>query len=188
MPRDHSEKLWRYADVARLWSWCLILVALALLGFSVMLQAGAEGGLDLPWFATALGVSAGTAAVLFPLFRVWLRRGSMPSVRLPDAVRAGGRRHLEASPRDWRRWGAITAVVMFVGGAAMMVFLVGVLGGGGVAEGVVVGVLAAWGGATLEDVGRIRTTETAEGRRYYAQCRRPVGVGNHLVWMRAGDA
>ena len=34
----------------------------------------------------------------------------------------------------------------------MMVFLIGVLGRGGTAEGVVVGMLAAWGAATLVDV------------------------------------
>lgn len=188
MPPDNTEKLWRYADVARLWSWSLILVAVALLGLSVMLQAGTAEGLDGPWFAVALGVSALTAAVLYPLFRAWLGRSALPSVRLPDAVRESGRRHLEASPRDWRRWSAITAAVLFVGGAAMLVFLIGVLGGGGTAEGVVVGVLVAWGATTLWDVRRIRHTEASEGRRYYARCRRPLGVGNHLVWTRIGDA
>ena len=57
-------------------------------------------------------------------------------------------------------------------------------GRGGTAEGVVVGMLAAWGAATLEDVRRIRAIERSEGRRYFAACRRPTGVGNRLVWLQ----
>jgi di/tricarboxylate transporter len=186
MARDGDEKLWRYADLARLWSLSLIGVAVALLGLAVALQAGSTDGLDARWFATAFGVAGITGIILYPLFRVWLRK-SLPSARLPDADRAGGTRRLEATPRDWRRWSILTAVVLFVGGAAMMIFLIAVLGNGGTAEGVVAGVLAAWGAATLHDVRRIRLTEQDEGRRYYAACERPVGAGNHLVWMRAAD-
>lgn len=186
MARDGDEKLWRYADLARLWSLSLIGVAVALLGLAVALQAGSADGLDGRWFATAFGVAVITGIILYPLFRVWLRK-SLPSARLPDADRAGGRRRLEATPRDWRRWSILTAVVMFVGGAAMMIFLVAVLGSGGTAEGVVAGVLAAWGAATLHDVRRIRDVEHDEGRRYYAACKRPIGAANHLVWTRAGD-
>jgi hypothetical protein len=67
----------------------------------------------------------------------------------------------------------------------MLVFLIGVLGAGGTAEGVVVGMVAAWGAATLEDARRIDAAEAAEGRRYYAACRRPTGVGGKLVWIAA---
>jgi hypothetical protein len=183
---ETEEKLWRYASVARLWSWSLIAVAAALLPLSVGLQAGSDEGLGGGWLATLLGVTGVTGVVVFPLFRVWLRRTALPSVRLPQAVRDRGPRRLEASPRDWRRWGALTVAILFVGGAAMLVFLVGVLGRGGTAEGVVVGMLAAWGAATLEDVRRILATERAEGRRYYAACRRPTGVGNRLVWLPGG--
>jgi hypothetical protein len=71
----------------------------------------------------------------------------------------------------------------------MMTFLIGVLGGGGTAEGVVVGLIAAWGLATLEDARAIDRAEDAEGRRYYAAVRRPAAVGDHLVWLPAeGDA
>jgi hypothetical protein len=180
---DTEEKLWRYASLARLWSWSLIGVAAALLPLSVALQAGSDEGVGAGWLATVLGVTGVTGVVLFPLFRVWMRRTALPSVRLPHAVRARGPRRLEASPRDWRRWGALTVAVLLVGGVAMLVFLVGVLGRGGTAEGVVVGMLAAWGAATLEDVRRIRAAERADGRRYYAACRRPTGVGNRLVWL-----
>lgn len=178
-----GEKLWRYASLARLWSWTLIAVAAALLLLSVAIQAGADEGLSAGWFAAALGITGITGVVCYPLFRVWLRKTALPSVRLPQAVRASGPRRLEATPRDWRRWGALTAAILLVGGAAMLVFLIGVLGSGGTAEGVVVGMLAAWGAATLEDVRRIVATERAEGRRYYAACRRPTGVGHHLVWV-----
>jgi len=180
---ESGEKLWRYASLARLWSWCLIVVAALLLGLSVAIQAGADDGLSGRWFAAALGIAGLSGVVLFPFFRVWLRKTALPSVRLPQAVRATGPRRLEASPRDWRRWGLFTGVVLLVGGAAMLVFLVGVLGRGGTAEGVVVGALAAWGAATLEDARRILATEEAEGRRYYAACRRPTGVGGKLVWL-----
>jgi hypothetical protein len=180
---EHDEKLWRYASLARLWSWSLIGVAAVLLPLSVALQAGTDEGVDAGWLAVVLGVIGVTGVVLFPLFRVWLRRAALPSLRLPQAVRARGPRRLEATPRDWRRWGVLTAAILLVGGAAMLVFLVGVLGRGGTAEGVVIGMIAAWGAATLEDVRRIRAAERTEGRRYYAACRRPTGVGNRLVWV-----
>jgi MFS family permease len=183
-----DEKLWRYASVARLWSWSLIAAAGALFALAIALRAGVDEGLDGRWFATVLGVTGITGAILFPLFRVWLRKSALPSVRLPDAVRATGPRRLEASPRDWRRWAILTNLFLVVGGFAMLVFLVGVLGGGGTAEGVVVGMLAAWGAATLEDARRIRQIEAHEGRRYYAARRRPTGVGNRLVWVRAQEA
>ena len=178
-----DEKLWRYASLARMWSWTLIAVSGLLLLLSVALQAGTDEGLDLRWFAATLGITGLTGIICYPLFRVWLRKTALPSVRLPHAVRASGPRRLEATPRDWRRWAAFTGLIILVGAAAMLVFLVGVLGRGGTAEGVVVGMLAAWGAATLEDVRRIVAAERAQGRRYYAACRRPTGVGNHLVWL-----
>jgi hypothetical protein len=186
-----GEKLWGYASLARLWSWTLIVVAVLLLGLSIALQAATDDGLDSRWWAAALGITGVTGVVSYPFFRVWLRKSALPSVRLPQAVRASGPRRLEATPRDWRRWALFTGVVMLVGGAAMLTFLIGVLGRGGTAEGVVVGMLAAWGLATLEDARRIRSIEAAEGRRYFAACRRPTGVGNRLVWLPrrpAGEA
>lgn len=178
-----GEKLWRYASLARLWSWTLIGVSAALLALSVAIQAGTAQGVDQRWLSAALGITGLTGVVSYPLFRVWLRKTALPSVRLPQAVRASGPRRLEATPRDWRRWAGLTAAVLLIGGTAMLVFLVGVLGRGGTAEGVVVGMLAAWGAATLTDVRRIEEAERAEGRRYYAACRRPTGVGNRLVWL-----
>jgi hypothetical protein len=180
---EAGEKLWGYASLARLWSWTLIVVAVLLLGLSIAIQAAAEEGLDSGWWAAALGITGVTGVVCYPFFRVWLRKTALPSVRLPQAVRASGPRRLEATPRDWRRWALFTGLVILVGGAAMLTFLIGVLGRGGTAEGGVVGMLAAWGFATLEDARRIRAIEAAEGRRYFAACRRPTGVGNRLVWL-----
>lgn len=178
-----GEKLWGYASLARLFSWTLIAVSGLMLLLSIGLQAATEEGLDSRWYAAAFGITGLTGVISYPLFRVWLRKTALPSVRLPQAVRASGPRRLEATPRDWRRWAVFSGVVLTVGGAAMLTFLIGVLGRGGTAEGVVVGMLAAWGAATLEDVRRIRAVERAEGRRYYAACRRPTGVGNKLVWL-----
>jgi len=178
-----GEKLWRYSSLARLWSWALIGTAAALLVLAAGLEAGSPGGVDGTWLGVALGITGVTGVILFPLFRVWLRRAALPSVRLPHAIRASGPRRLEASPADWRRWAVVTSVALLVGGAAMLVFLVGVLGRGGTAEGVVVGMLAAWGLATLEDARRIRRTEDSEGRDYFAACRRPTSVGDRLVYV-----
>ena len=41
-----DRKLWRYSSLARLWSWCLIVVAVLLLPFSIALQAGSAAGLS----------------------------------------------------------------------------------------------------------------------------------------------
>jgi len=178
-----GEKLWGYASLARLWSWTLIVVAGLLLLLSIGIQAATDEGLEARWWAAALGITGITGVLSYPFFRVWLRKSALPSVRLPQAVRASGPRRLEATPRDWRRWALFTGVVLLVGGAAMLTFLIGVLGRGGTAEGVVVGMVAAWGLATLDDSRRIQAIEAAEGRRYYAACRRPTGVGNRLVWL-----
>jgi hypothetical protein len=178
-----GEKLWGYASLARLFSWTLIVVGGLMLLLSIGLQAATDRGLDSNWYAAAFGITGVTGIISYPLFRVWLRKTALPSVRLPQAVRASGPRRLEATPRDWRRWALFSGVVLTVGGAAMLTFLIGVLGRGGTAEGVVVGMLAAWGAATLEDARRIRRIEATEGRRYFAACRRPTGVGNKLVWL-----
>jgi hypothetical protein len=182
------EKLWRFAGLARLWSWSLIGVAGVLLLLAIAIQSGTDAGLSLRWFGITLGVTGLTGAVFFPFLRVWLRRSALPSVRLPDAKRETGARRLEATPADWRRWVAVTSLLLLVGGAAMLTFLIGVLGRGGTAEGVVVGVLTAWGLATLEDARRIERVEVEEGRRYYAAGTRPTAAGQKLVWVAHREA
>jgi hypothetical protein len=181
-----ADKLWRYSALARLWSWALIGAAALLLALAALLEAGSREGLTLGWVGVAVAASGGTGIVFFPLLRVWLRRSALPSLRLGQARRASGARRLEATPGDWRRWAVLTWALLVVGGFAMLMFLIGLLGGGGIAEGVVVGTLAAWGLATLEDARRIERAEVAEGRRYYAACRRPAAVGDRLVWFREG--
>jgi hypothetical protein len=57
-----------------------------------------------------------------------------------------------------------------------------VLGRGGTAEGVVIGVLLAWGFVTFEDGRRIQRTQAEENRMYWAAGQRPWGAGNRLVY------
>lgn len=182
MPPGRTEHLWRYAALTRLWSWSLVGSAAGLAGLSVLLQAGASEGLTATWFATFMGMIGITGVVFYPLLRMWLQRASLPSLRLERAARLTGPRRPEAGRRDWRRWAIITALVIFVGAAMMMTFLVGVLGRGGTAEGVVIGTLVAWGVVTLEDARRIDRDESQTGRRYYAACARPVAIADRLVW------
>ena len=180
-----QEKLWRYTSLVRLWSWALIGVGAAMLAVGAAFQAGSQRGLSAQWVGVAIGVSGATGVVFYPLLRMWLRK-TAPSGYLPRAKRLGGPRRLEAGPADWRRWGLVTSVFLFVGSAAMLAFLVGVLrnsGPDGIAEGVVVGLVGAWGVVTLGDARSIERTEAAEGRRYFATGRRPTAAGNRLVWV-----
>lgn len=188
MAPSGPEKLWDYARLARTWSWALIVVGLLLLGVSPALQATSPTGVSPRYLGILVAVTGATGLVFFPFLRVWLRRGAMPSARLPQAAKLAGPRRLEASPSDWRRFRLTMGGVLLVGSAAMLVFLVGVLGRGGTAEGVVIGVLLAWGLATLEDARRITRAEAEEGRRYFAACQRPTGVGRKLVWVKDRSA
>ena len=113
---------------------------------------------------------------------MWLRKGGLPSLKLPDAQPAEGPRMLAAAPSDWRRFAAISSVLLFLGSAATLIFLVAVLGRGGTAEGVVIGVLLAWGLVTFEDGRRIQRTQADENRVYWAAGTRPWGAGNRLVY------
>lgn len=183
-----NELLWSFPGVARLYAWALVGVSLALVAVAVALEATSEDGLSWRYAGVLTGVAGLSGLVFFPVLRVWLGRGGLPSARLPDATRATGPRRLEATRADWRRWALATVVVLLVAGVALMMFLIAVLGRGGTAEGVVVGVLLAWGLVTLEDARRVEAAERAEGRRYYAACRRPTGVGNRLVWTAGPSA
>jgi hypothetical protein len=178
-------KLWHYASLARLWSWSLVVSAGLLLGVAAALRAGTDEGIDPRWLGIVVAVAGVTGVLGYPALRVWLARSAMPSLRLSQAQKDTGPRRLPAAPGDWRRWSILTTTILTMGGSAMLVFLVGVLGGGGTAEGVVVGLLAAWGLATLGDARQIERSERAEGRRYYAAVARPAAVGDHLVWIAA---
>ena len=190
MARNDREKLWRYTSLVRLWSWTLIGVGAAMFLLGLVLQAGSTDGLTAQWLGVVVAVTGLTGAVFYPLLRMWLRK-TAPSGYLPKAKRLGGARRLEAGPADWRRWGITIGVFLFVGSAAMLGFLIGVLrdsGPDGIAEGVVVGLVVAWGLVTLDDARRIERTESTERRRYYASCERPTAAGNRLVWTPADPA
>ena len=183
-----QERLWGYARLSRLWARTLVVVGVLLLVLGAALEAGDPTG-DLPgWLLTAGVTVVPTTVLFFFLLRSWMRSGALPSARLPEASRDTGKpRRLEASASDWRRWSAVLGVSVFIASAALMGFLVGILGGGGEAEGVVSGVLIAWGVVTARDVRLVDATEAEEGRVYYAACRRPVSVGQRLVWRTAGS-
>jgi hypothetical protein len=174
--------LWNYAQLARMYALELLLVSLLLVIVSIILEATSEDGWSWTWLGTLVAITGITGLVFFPLLRSWLRRGGLPSISLPDAQPAGGARMLAAAPSDWARFAALTGVLLFVSAFATLLFLVAVLGRGGTAEGVVIGVLLAWGFVTLEDGRRITRAEADEERVYWAAGRRPWGAGNRLVY------
>jgi len=174
--------LWDYARLARMYGYEIIGIAAVLVALSIILEATSEDGWSWTWLGTLVAITGITGLVFFPLLRSWLRRGGLPSISLPDAQPAGGSRMLAAAPSDWTRFAALTGVLLFVSAFATLLFLVAVLGRGGTAEGVVIGVILAWGFVTLEDGRRITRTEADEKRVYWAAGTRPWGAGNRLVY------
>ncbi len=174
--------LWDYARLARMYAIEIIAVAVALVAVSIVLEATSEDGWSWTWLGALTAITGITGLVFFPLLRVWLRRGGLPSLRLPDAHPAEGVRMLAAAPSDWRRFTALSGVLLFLAAGATLLFLVAVLGRGGIAEGVVIGVMLAWGLVTLEDGRRIQHTQADERRAYWVAARRPWGAGNRLVF------
>lgn len=174
--------LWDYARLARMYGYEIIGIAAVLVALSIVLEATSEDGWSWTWLGALVGITGLTGLVFFPLLRVWLRKGGLPSLKLPDAQPAEGPRMLAAAPSDWRRFAAISSVLLFLGSAATLIFLVAVLGRGGTAEGVVIGVLLAWGLVTFEDGRRIERTQADENRVYWAAGTRPWGAGNRLVY------
>lgn len=174
--------LWDYARLARMYGYEIMGIAAVLVALSIVLEATSEDGWSWTWLGALVGITGLTGLVFFPLLRVWLRKGGLPSLKLPDAQPAEGPRMLAAAPSDWRRFAAISSVLLFLGSAATLIFLVAVLGRGGTAEGVVIGVLLAWGLVTFEDGRRIQRTQADENRVYWAAGTRPWGAGNRLVY------
>jgi hypothetical protein len=159
----------------------MVVASLAVLALAVGLEAGAGEGIDRGWLTVFGGVTLGTLVVCTPIVRVAV---AAPSSRLPEATPSSGPRLLEPTPGEWRRWSLLSGAVVVGGGMAMLVFLVAILGRGGTAEGVVVGLLAAWGVATFVDARQIERIERIEGRHYFAAVRSPTAVGRHLVFER----
>lgn len=174
--------LWDYARLARMYAYEIVGIAAVLVVLSVVLEATSEDGWSWRWLGELVGITGLTGFVFFPLLRSWLRKGGLPSLKLPDAQPAEGPRMLAAAPSDWRLFAAISSVLLFLGSAATLIFLVAVLGRGGTAEGVVIGVLLAWGLVTFEDGRRIQRTQAEEKRVYWAAGQRPWGAGNRLVY------
>lgn len=177
-----QDLLWNYAQLARMYALELLAVSGLLVIAAIVLEATSEDGWSWTWLGTLVAMTGITGLVFFPLLRSWLRRGGLPSISLPEARPAAGPRMLSAAPSDWARFAVITGVLLFVSAFATMLFLVAVLGRGGTAEGVVIGVLLAWGLVTLEDGRRITRAEGEEKRVYWAAGRRPWGAGNRLVF------
>lgn len=187
MASTHStEKLWRYTSLVRAIAWALIVVGSLMLPLSIVSQIADD--LSIAYVATLVGISGLTGVLFYPLMHMWFRK-SRPSAYLPRAKRLSGARRIQAAARDIHRWGMTVGAFLFVGTVFMVSFLVPVLrdsGPSGIAEGVVVGVMASWGVFNLDDVRKIEEAERAEGRIYYTVGHRPTAAGNRLVWEPAG--
>lgn len=155
----------------------MLIAAFAVGGLSLAMRAG-DAGIDAGWLRVFGLVTLGTLVLGLPFVRFGI---AAPSSRLPHAQQAD-RALPHADAGRWRVWGAIIVLVVTIGALTTLVFLVAVLGEGGTAEGVVVGLLAAWGLATLADAHQIAVVERGQRRRYYAAVDRPTAVGRHVVW------
>lgn len=179
-----DEKLWNYARMSHIWARMLILTGLLVLCIAVAFQIGQSGSQFMSWCLTALITVVATTLIFLVLLRSWMRASGLPSSRLPDATpNPSSPRRLEATDRQWRAWGIGLLICLTIAGVFIMGFLTAVLGGGGLAEGVVVGVFIAWGVVTARDVARVAQIEMEQQRTYYAACKRPVSVGSVLVWQ-----
>lgn len=178
-----DEKLWGYARLSRIWARTLIVVGVLtfLVGSTFMIGTSASAAAS--WFIEASVTLVASVALFFFLLRGWMQNGGLPSARLADASSEPKTpRRMEATSRNWQVWTLSLGAALFASSVLIMGFLVGILGGGGVAEGVVAGVLIAWGLVTLHDVKRLERIEVEQSRTYFAACRRPVSVGSVLIY------
>ncbi len=178
-----NEKLWRYARLSRIWARTLVVVGVLVFAVGLSLQVGRSAASTWSGVATAFASLIVSVPVFFFLLRGWMGNGGLPSSRLGDAsAEPASPRRLEASTRNWRAWTLGLGSALFVSSVLILGFLVGTLGGGGIAEGVVAGVLVAWGVVTANDVRRLERIEIEQSRTYFAACKRPVSVGSVLVY------
>lgn len=169
--------------MSRIWARTLIVVGILVFVVGLLMQIGDSWNAFASWLVTALATVVPSTLVFFFLLRGWMGNGGLPSARLPDAAADSGvPRRTEPTSRNWMTWTLTLGTGLFVSSVLIMGFLIGVLGGGGVAEGVVAGVLIAWGVVTTQDVRRVERIEADQQRAYFAACRRPVSVGSVLVW------
>lgn len=183
-----DEKLWRYTKLSGIWARALMIVGVLIFAVGLLMQIGDTAGAWESWLLTGAASVVVTTGVFFILLRGWMQNGGLPSTRLVDATADPGTpRRPEASTGNWLAWSATLGIGLFVAGVFIMAFLIGVLGGGGMPEGVVAGVLVAWGLVTLEDVRRLVRIEQEQHRVYFAACKRPIAVGSVLVWREPGQ-
>jgi hypothetical protein len=83
--------LWDYARLARMYGYEIVGIAAVLVVLSVVLEATSEDGWSWRWLGELVGITGLTGFVFFPLLRSWLRKGGLPSLKLPDAQPAEGR-------------------------------------------------------------------------------------------------
>ncbi len=184
-----NEKLWRYTRLSRIWARTLIVVGVLVFVVGLAMQVGDSAAAFVSWVVTAVATLIPSTLLFFFLLRGWMGSNGLPSARLPDAaVDSGVPRRSEPTPRNWLTWTLGLGAALFVSSVCIMGFLIGLLGGGGVAEGVVAGVLIAWGLVTARDVRRVERIEADEKRAYFAACKRPVSVGSVLVWRARASA
>jgi len=184
-----NEKLWRYTRLSRIWARTLIVVGILVFAIGFAMQIGDSANAFGSWVVTAFATVVPSVFVFFFLLRGWMGNGGLPSARLGDAAADPGvPRRTEPTSRNWVMWTLTLGAALSVSSVLIMGFLIGVLGGGGIAEGVVAGVLIAWGLVTVQDVGRVERIEADQQRVYFAACRRPVSVGSVLVWRATATA
>lgn len=166
-----------------MWSTALLTAVPLVLIVAAAVQAGSDEGLGGRWLAVALLGTVATAVVGYLL----MGGVAPPSSRLGLAERAGPDVAGSPTGAEWRRWRIICLAIAVIGSVAMFLFLLAILGRGGLVEAAVAGVIVAVGLATRRDARRIREIEDAGGRLYYAVGPTPTGAGRRLVWVeRAG--
>lgn len=174
-----DDRRWRYARITGMWSNALLAAVPPVLVVAAVVQAGSDDGLNGRWLAVALLGTVATAVIGYLL----MGGVAAPSSRLGLAERA--RRGVADSPTgaEWRRWQVICLAIAVVGSLSMFLFLLAILGRGGLVEAAVAGVIVAVGLATRRDARRIREIEEDAERRYYAVGPSPTGAGRRLVWI-----
>ncbi len=178
-----AERRWRYGRIAGIWSTALLAAVPVVLGAAALVQAGTDDGVDGRWLMVTFFGTLATGAVGYML----MGGVAAPSSRLGLAEPAGGDTAAEATADDWRRWRMICLAITLGGSVAMCLFLIAILGRGGLVEAAIAGVIAAVGLATRRDAIRIAGIEEDEGRRYYSVGPSPTGAARRLVWSAGAE-
>ena len=178
-----TERRWRYARIADMWSSALLVTVPLILGVAAAVQAGSNEGLGGRWLLVTLIGTVATGAVGYAL----MGGVAAPSSRLGLAEPGAADIPEPATPGEWRRWQMICLALATIGSLAMFLFLLATLGRGGLVEAAVAGVIAAVGLATRRDARRIDEIETREKRAYFSVGPSPTGAARRLVWTASPD-